>query len=241
MAQQSFTLPSGVVVAIYKRRGSRAIRLAIKADGTVRMTIPFWVSYAAGKEFALQKQEWIAEHAVAKHIHYDGQPIGKAHHLSLVASGTVIKPSTRIKDQLVVVQYPAAIDPTDPIVQDAVERAALRALLAESKKLLPQRVELLAQKHGYEYKSLHFKRLKSRWGSCDNQTNIIFNAYLIQLPWNLIDYVILHELAHTRVLKHGSEFWDEMRNTLPDVQQRRKDLRAHQPQLSYGGNTQAMA
>lgn len=241
MAQQSFTLPSGVVVAMYKRRGTRAIRLAIKADGTVRMTIPFWVSYAAGKEFALQKQEWIAQHAVAKHIHYDGQPIGKAHHLSLIASEIVTKPSTRIKNQQVVVQYPSTMDYMDQLVQEAIERAALRALLAESKQLLPQRVAQLAAQHGYQYKSLHFKRLKSRWGSCDNQTNIIFNAYLIQLPWNLIDYVILHELAHTRILRHGSDFWDEMRTTLPDVQQRRKDLRAYQPQLSYGGNTQAMA
>lgn len=237
MAQQSFTLSSGVEVQLFKRRGARSIRLSIKPDGTVRVTIPFWVSYGAGQQFALQKQDWINQHAVQKTIHQDGQQIGKAHHLSLVVKAGLIKPTTRIKDQLVVIQYPPNLEARDASVQAAIEKAALRALIAECQRLLPQRVEQLAAKYGYSYRSLHFKRLKSRWGSCDNRQNIIFNAYLIQLPWQLIDYVILHELAHTRVMKHGAEFWAEMQTTSPDVQQLRKAIKQYQPQLGYSSDS----
>lgn len=236
MAQPSFTLPSGIVVQVFKRRGTRSMRLSIKPDGSVRVTMPYWVSYAAAQQFVLQKQAWIEQHVVPTPIHYSGQQIGKAHHLLLVESSTVTKPQTRVKDQQVIVQYPAGMEESDPNIQTAIEKAALRALLAECKKLLPQRVEMLATRHGYSYRSLHFKRLKSRWGSCDQDGNIIFNAYLMQLPWELIDYVILHELAHTRVMKHGSEFWAEMASTLPDVETKRKMIKKYQPQLGYSSD-----
>ena len=75
------------------------------------------------------------------------------------------------------------------------------------------------------------KRLKSRWGSCDQHTNIILNIFLMQLPWECIDYVLLHELTHTNVLHHGPDFWLAMTQVLPNVTQLRKAMRDYQPIL----------
>jgi predicted metal-dependent hydrolase len=53
----------------------------------------------------------------------------------------------------------------------------------------------------------------------------------MQLPWQYIDYVIIHELVHTKVLKHGPDFWNAMSEIIPNLTQVRKDMRLYQPIL----------
>jgi predicted metal-dependent hydrolase len=53
----------------------------------------------------------------------------------------------------------------------------------------------------------------------------------MQLPWELIDYVILHELVHTVVMAHGPKFWDELDKYVNNLAAKRKAIRSHQPAL----------
>lgn len=69
------------------------------------------------------------------------------------------------------------------------------------------------------------KNLKSRWGSCDSHRNIILSSLLITLDDSLIDYVICHELAHTKHMNHSKEFWLNVEMMIPDYKQRRKELK----------------
>ncbi len=101
----------------------------------------------------------------------------------------------------------------------------------QAEQLLPNRLASLAGTHGFEYGSISVKQLKGRWGSCDHQKNITLNLFLMQLPWELIDYVLLHELTHTNILRHGPDFWRAMEAVLPAVKNARKTLRAYQPVL----------
>ena len=73
-----------------------------------------------------------------------------------------------------------------------------------------------------------------RWGSCDSKRNIVLNLYLMELPWELIDYVLFHELTHTEVLRHGPDFWSAMKRVLPDVQRRRKAIKSYRPVVGAG-------
>ena len=66
---------------------------------------------------------------------------------------------------------------------------------------------------------------RSCWGSCSDKNNISLNANLIHLPLKLIDYVLLHELLHTRIKNHSPIFWTEMQKLLPDTRTLRKELR----------------
>ena len=93
------------------------------------------------------------------------------------------------------------------------------------------RLQTLAEQHGYDYKSVSIKQLKGRWGSCSEHKDIVLNCFLMELPWNLIDYVLLHELAHTRVMAHGAVFWNEMARVLPEVQSCRRQIKLHKPTL----------
>ncbi len=81
-------------------------------------------------------------------------------------------------------------------------------LRAQAKQFLPNRVEVLAKRFGFTYNKITVKDIRSRWGSCSSMNNLNFSLYLMDLPDDLVDYVILHELCHTVHRNHGPHFWD---------------------------------
>jgi predicted metal-dependent hydrolase len=109
--------------------------------------------------------------------------------------------------------------------------ASIRALRKQATSLLLARLKQIAAEKGLSYRSSAIKQLKSRWGSCDQHANITLNLYLVQLPWHLIDYVILHELAHTQVLHHGPDFWDVLERLQPNARSLRRAMKEYRPTL----------
>ena len=78
---------------------------------------------------------------------------------------------------------------------------------AKAKRRLVRRLEYLAAEHGFTYNRVFIRNQKTRLGTCSNRNNIGLNIKVSLLPEELMDYVILHELAHTRVKNHGLDFW----------------------------------
>ena len=76
-----------------------------------------------------------------------------------------------------------------------------------AKDYLLNRLNKLAIKNGFTYNKATIRNQKTRWGSCSQNNNISLNIQLINLPVDLIDYVILHELVHTEVKNHSDRFW----------------------------------
>lgn len=239
MAFKQFTLSDGTAVTIYKRKASRNVRLSVTADGVVKVSIPRWTAYAIGRQFAQSRLSWIKSQKRPTVPLADGQPIGKAHRLRFHAKPAVSKVTSRVQSTEVTVYYPPTLTPSDPAVQAAAKRAGIRALRSQAESLLPQRLATLASQHEFTYNQLTIKQMTSRWGSCDRHRNIVLNLFLMQLPWAQIDYVILHELTHTQVLRHGPDFWQAMERVLPDVKDLRKAVRQHQPLLH--GSSQVVA
>jgi len=81
---------------------------------------------------------------------------------------------------------------------------------AKAKRKLSRRLKYLADKHGFTYNRAFIRNQRTRWGSCSQKNDISLNMKLVRLPDELMDYVILHELAHTRCKNHSSEFWAEL-------------------------------
>jgi predicted metal-dependent hydrolase len=237
MATKQISLPELGTVTLYKRRGNRSLRLSIGLQGEVRVSLPYWLPYKAGEQFALSKAPWIREHrlrATTTRLQ-DSDAIGKAHRLVLRQEPRSSRIMTKVINNEVRVQFPADYDTTDTAVQQAAQRASIRALRKEAEQLLPQRLATLAAQHGLTYKSVDVKPLKSRWGSCNSMQEITLNLFLMQLPWELIDYVLLHELTHTKVMQHGVPFWAELESHLPAARQLRKQIGNHQPILTPRG------
>ena len=78
---------------------------------------------------------------------------------------------------------------------------------AEAKHKLIERLQHLAAEHCFTYNRVFIRNQKTRLGTCSNRNNISLNIEVSCLPEELMDYVILHELAHTRVKNHGNDFW----------------------------------
>ncbi|MFC1939928.1 M48 family metallopeptidase [Chloroflexota bacterium] len=80
----------------------------------------------------------------------------------------------------------------------------------KAKAVLTRRLQKLAKGNGFSYNRVFIRNQQTRWGSCSSKNDISLNMKLIKLPDELIDYVILHELVHTRKKDHSKAFWAEM-------------------------------
>jgi len=95
----------------------------------------------------------------------------------------------------------------------------------EAKKILRNRLEELSAIHKLDFNRSFIRSQKTRWGSCSTKNNINLNIKLNNLPEELRDYVIIHELVHTKVKNHSSIFWMEMAKYYPDPKFADKKLR----------------
>jgi len=98
---------------------------------------------------------------------------------------------------------------------------------AQKKTKLIKRLEALAAMHGFSYNRVFIRNQRTRWGSCSHKNNISLNIMLTRLPSELMDYVILHELVHTRYKNHGKYFWAELDNFVPNSRKISAQLRKH--------------
>jgi hypothetical protein len=91
--------------------------------------------------------------------------------------------------------------------------------------VLSARLNQLAGTYGFTYNRLFIRNQRTRWGTCSSRNNISLNINLLRLPQELQDYVMLHELAHTRHKNHSREFWAEMDRLVGDAKKLRKQMR----------------
>ncbi len=229
MALKKFELAEGLEITVYKRRGSRSIRLSIAASGEVRVSMPLWLPYKAGLAFAESRLDWIREQRQVPNVMLEGQVIGKQHQLHFRVSARATKAASRLTNTEIIITHPLKTPVSDQTVQTVAEKAAIRALRQEATAVLPGRLQVLAEQHGFSYADVAIKQLTSRWGSCDQQQHIALNLYLMQLPWELIDYVLLHELVHTKHLHHGADFWEALEVVAPGAKLLRSAIRKHKP------------
>jgi len=80
----------------------------------------------------------------------------------------------------------------------------------QARYILISRLEEMAKIHKFKYSRVAIRNQKTKWGSCSAKNNINLNINLARLPDELRDYVILHELVHTRIKNHSKKFWAEL-------------------------------
>jgi hypothetical protein len=216
----------GITIYVTKRSTNRRIRLSIAGNGQVKISMPHWLPYNVALEFAKSKIDWIKQKSPAPVILEPNRKVGKNHRL-LFKTTDKSSITTRLNELEAIVYIPKDISINNPLVQDAAKRVIKKALLSQAKTLLPIRLRQLAIQCGYSYNEVKIKSLKTRWGSCDSHQNITLNLYLMELPWELIDYVLLHELNHTKIMQHNPKFWNTLTTNLPDCLELKKQLRSY--------------
>ncbi|MEN6473305.1 MAG: YgjP-like metallopeptidase domain-containing protein [Syntrophaceae bacterium] len=111
-----------------------------------------------------------------------------------------------------------------PAISDADAHAKILLRLSE-----------LAHQHGLSFSRLTIRHQKTRWGSCTQSGAISLNRALARLPQRLMDYVILHELLHTRIRGHGRQFWEELEKLHPQARDHHRQLHRYSPAMMEAG------
>ncbi len=104
-----------------------------------------------------------------------------------------------------------------------------KLLTKKARAYLPYRLDFWAKKYSYSYTTLRLSHAQTRWGSRSSSGTISLNIGLMNLPEQLRDYVILHELAHINHMNHSAAFWSELAAHDPNYKRHRKALKMFTP------------
>lgn len=229
MASKTFELDALGIITVYKRRANRRINLSISSQGKVRVSIPTWMPYQSGINFARSKERWIVEKRPKPAQFSANQRVGYSKQMYFNPDPSISKPKFKISGDQIIVSHPLNLNVDHPTVQLTAQNGALKALRIQAEAQLPSRIEALSSRYNLPYDSLKIKRLSRRWGSCDREGHIVLNLYLVQLPSELIDYVICHELTHTAHLNHSPDFWSALEDISPNTKRLKIALRSFSP------------
>ncbi len=101
----------------------------------------------------------------------------------------------------------------------------------QAKAYLQQKCQAFSEEMGFRHGEVKINSAKTRWGSCNRKGDINFTYRLMLVPEELIDYVVVHELAHRKEMNHSPGFWSIVEQTMPDYKDRRKKLREYEHQV----------
>lgn len=127
---------------------------------------------------------------------------------------------------------PPSANFADEQLQEWLQKVIEEALRRNAKIILPMRLYQLSGEHNLPYKSVKINSSRGRWGSCSARKAINLSYFLVLLPQHLIDYVLLHELCHTREMNHGDRFW-ALLNSMTDGKafELREELKSYKTEL----------
>ena len=117
-------------------------------------------------------------------------------------------------------EHAKQISEVTPLTYEDVQELAYKAM-----EIIPERVRHFAPIIGVTYGRITIRNQKSRWGSCSEGKNLNFSWRLILMPIEVMDYVVVHELAHLKQMNHSQAFWEEVEKILPNYKEQRKWLK----------------
>jgi len=216
------------------RRSARAtqVRLRVAPDGTLRASLPLYApTFLVKRLIASSRQELreLLSQSQPTTTYVDGMQIGKSH--TLIVRPTSGSFQVNRRGQQIIVSLPSGSSLEDASIVRTIRDTIIAALRVEAKSYLPKRLSFLANKYGFSYNKVRFSHASGRWGSCTSEGTISLNIALMKLPFEQIDYVIIHELAHTRHMNHSSEFWDLVSIGDPQYQDHRRALKQEAPTI----------
>jgi predicted metal-dependent hydrolase len=115
-----------------------------------------------------------------------------------------------------------------PMIEDWLKKQA--------ENIIPQKVRYWAQKMQFIYNRVSIKNQKSLWGSCSHKGNLNFCWRIVKAPEEVLDYLVIHELAHIKHLNHSAEFWQVIETHCPEHKKHRKWLNQYKERLFVTDN-----
>ncbi|RYZ56317.1 MAG: M48 family peptidase, partial [Sphingobacteriales bacterium] len=177
------------------------------------------VSGETADRMVLKKARWILAKLdvveVVSHDHITTGSrlpyLGKSYYTKLV----VVPTADRVDVVFTHSQFLITV-PSLRVEQETIQDAVNQFYRERALEKLPPRVEKLARKTGFTHQGVQIRRMTRRWGSCTATNRIILNTEAIKLPYTLIDYLIVHELVHTKIKDHSRSYWSLLARYVPN-------------------------
>jgi predicted metal-dependent hydrolase len=207
----------------FTRTRRRTIALIVERDGTLTVRAPLRASQAMIREFIREKSGWIERtreklRSVVRTTprqYTDGDRflyLGSPHDLKLVKPQ---RPALKFDNG-----FTLSLG-----AQKRGEAVFTRWYRERAHAVLAERVALYSKTYGFAPKQVRISSAKTRWGSCSPDGTLNFTWRLVMAPLDVIDYVVVHELAHLRVRDHSRKFWSVVEKIYPEYKKQRKWLR----------------
>ena len=234
------TMLGPVLVAYAFRRGKRrTIGFSVGPDG-LTVAAPSWVPLYEVDKAVVEKSAWILKKLHDARVRSQLQVAGRiawangctfaflGRQVSVVldagcalgGAGSVLR--TQIDDQRQTLHIGLPQTATPEQIRDAAQAWLMR----QAKQLFTERLAHFAPVVGVRYKRLSLSSAGTRWGSASADGSIRLNWRLMHFRLPIIDYVVVHELSHLRVMDHSPRFWDVVRAVVPDYADLRGELRS---------------
>lgn len=202
-------------VLVVRSQKAKHTNLRITADSEVVLTIPYRQSEEESISFMRSKYDWILSHreknrsSVVKGFD-ESTDFSTLTFRVKIEKGLHSSFKFALSDGILVVKYPFSSDVKSEDSQEIIRIGIEKAMRMEAQRILPHRLQTLAEKFGFSFSGVAVRSSKTRWGSCSSKRSINLSYFLLTLPPHLIDYVLLHELCHTKEMNHGLRFWNLM-------------------------------
>ncbi len=215
-----------VTVRRYAR--ARHIKVSLSPGGKLQITAPIYTPLAFLRLFLKTTRKEIDALIAQQATPYvSSQTLGRNHFIRFYDAEEI---EVTYKKPTITVKCPPEAR-AKLTLQAEIKEYVVRALRSEAKPYLTKRLHELSHQHGYNYGAIRLTHAKSRWGSCSSSGVISLNIALMKLDDQLIDYVLLHELAHTKEMNHSSAFWKLVEQADPSYRVHRAALKQHSPYI----------
>lgn len=206
------------------RTRRKSVALIVKPDGSLEVRAPLRLSRRQIEDIVRDKSGWILkqQNAALKNANlFRPRPLTDGARLWFLGSIYPLRFNDSSQSR---VQFSDGFS----LPEAAAPRAA--DLIAswykvQARRILAERVDLFARLHQLHYRSIRITSARTRWGSCSQSNALSFTWRLVMAPPEIIDYIVVHELAHTVEKNHGRAFWQRVETMLPDFRVRRTWLK----------------
>ena len=226
---------------VFKTRRNRYIRLTVSARGGVRISAPYGYPDRDLHAMVRERAPWILDRLDRFRREEAAQPRWRyrdGEQVLLRGAWTTLRVEAwkwnagkvRLEGGEVHIQVPPHMLEDEAVLQDLF----LRWLRRWAEQDLPLRLSELARSMHLRYSRVGVRAQRSKWGSCSMRGSITLNMWLMCAPPAVSDYVLMHELAHTRHLDHSPRFWRLVEQYCPDRHAHKEWLREHAWLLEMG-------
>ncbi|WP_167956433.1 M48 family metallopeptidase [Anaerosporobacter faecicola] len=214
------------------RSRRKSIAIAIAVGGKVTIKIPTNAREQEVLHFLQERSSWIYD-SYKEQIQREKRGIhiedgGKIPFLSEEVTVRILPNLNKVDAKIRYIEEQKQLIIETPKLWPAFLRECVESWYKKNaKSIIPFRVEQVAKVMQLTYGRITIRSQKSRWGSCSSEGNLNFNWHLIMMPPAILDYVIIHELAHRVEMNHSKQFWAIVEQACPDYKQRRLWLKEH--------------